>query len=298
MDNSLLDIPYIAEIFWKSPYIGVIKTITITSCWRMHLIRRLNQQDQNPDLTSEPGQEIDGQNEQQNVIYQKYVWLIRVLRDPAWQGIGTLLTLATFLLAIWISYLVTSWSISQERAHLFVSSPTWYVSCDWSEWTISINIVNDGPATANDLNVDIRISESLPITLTNISVFHSGEHFEAILRPEKPVPIHWSALMEGNFKDYELNFSDYRVYIDRLLVGNEITIHANFITEPSLGEEIHRSLGVSTEEITGMDRSNRADLGINLTVNNIRTFFVYEINILGDKINTNYSNNWNPKRIR
>lgn len=200
----------------------------------------------NPHLPQVPSDERPESKELEEQPEPQYPlgtrWPFPLLRDPAWEGIGTLLSVLTFVVAAILTFFVARWTMSQDQAHLFVHQPDWSMSCKSQgqcEWWVTIVIDNDGPPTANELLVAPRIAVSPHITLTRLVILHEGSAVE-LLGTSKSGTMTWGHFLEGTLRT-EIKFRDYEGYIERLLVGDHLVIQADFDVDPSFSEQFLRA---------------------------------------------------------
>lgn len=219
-------------------------------------------------------------------------WPFLLLRDPAWEGIGTLLSVLTFVVATILTFFVARWTMSQDQAHLFIHQPDWSMSCesqDQCEWQVTIVIDNDGPPTANDLLVAPRIAVSPHITLTRLVVLREGGAVE-LLGTSKSGTITWGHFLEGALQT-EMKFRDYEGSIERLLVGEQLVIRADFNADPSFSQQFVRA--VQSGDFWAFDSARQG-----WTIGLLRAFFIHDVNLSGSKVVATKSYRWEPPRFR
>jgi len=258
------------------------------------LLSLLRRREPNPDPPRVPGGEqpeskyLGEQPKSQYPLGNQ--WPFPLLRDPAWEGVGTLLSVLTFVVAIVLTFFVAKWTISQEQAHLFIHPPNWRVSQDLTEWRIEVVIDNDGPPTATDLTVGTRLAVSPHITLTHLAILHQGSSAELVKISEGGT-IPWSVILDEGLQPIQIEFRDYEGFIDRLSVGDQIVIQADFTADPSFSQRLTRA--VQSGDFWSFESARRG-----WASGQLRAFFIHDASVSGNKVIATKSNLWEPPRFR
>jgi len=194
------------------------------------------------------------------------------------QVIVSVVTLAvtvvlTILVAQWTisqDKTLAEWTTSQDQARLYLSPVLWETH-DQINWTITVMIENEGPATATDIVLDISAVLTDRITLKKVEIIHGGTIRELSTKRQTHNP--YTGLWTIPYTDYW----------DRLSVGDEFWVRLHFQVDIDLGQwlfRVHQTEAAKETETIGAGGQY------------VQTYFLDNIKVSGNKVVVMNSNLW------
>jgi hypothetical protein len=218
------------------------------------------------------------------------------LADAKWQGVGVIVSIITLIVTIILTITVTQWVISRDTASLFISAASYYPSSDYKTWDSLFALENRGPTTAYDLKIKVKLISLPSITLEKITALYEEIPVESVRLAEKGT-LEWGSFIDDTwFKQKDLAYQVYDIDVEKLNVGDQILVFIRYNVDPSIIDQLVASFLWNPGP---PNNPNKIPMSIDpmVSVNNMKAFFINDVDIKGNKIEMSKSHLWEPLRL-